>query len=126
MVEGKQSSFMRVVETDNLRKREQFAVSLRNQKRKKIIQAKRKRLPTCFVAGAYSTSASHFEVTSDHSMGSSEEGQSPQPKQTELDLIHATAAELEQMLSETENSLAEKEKNHLIMKRLEEAILTGE
>lgn len=73
MVEGKQSSsFMKVLETDNLRKREQFAVSLRAQKRKQIINAKRKRLPTWFTVGTLPPTqtvamrTSQLDVVTDH------------------------------------------------------------
>ena len=41
----KTEDFMQPVAADPLRKREQFAVSLRNKKRKEILENKRKRFP---------------------------------------------------------------------------------
>ena len=40
-----QTNFMQADQSDPMRKREEFAVSLRKQKRKLIIESKRKRLP---------------------------------------------------------------------------------
>jgi len=46
MVEVKKKEYMRTEVVDPLRKRENFAVSLRLKKRKTILESKRKRLPT--------------------------------------------------------------------------------
>ena len=61
---------MRAQAVDPLRRREEFAVSLRRIKRKAIIDQKRKRIPNCMVARSETVAMTNLGL--DQSMASSE------------------------------------------------------
>lgn len=51
------SKLMRIDEVDPMRRREEYAVSLRKQKKKLIIERKRKRLPSSILQGQSKSAA---------------------------------------------------------------------
>ena len=76
MVEVKKVEYMRTEVVDPLRKRENFAVSLRVKKRKTILESKRKRLPTSLRAKITNDADAVNELILDQQMASSDEGKS--------------------------------------------------
>ena len=107
MVEVRKSDYMRADVVDPLRKREEFAVSLRIKKRKSILESKRKRLPTSLRVKTVAMS----ELSLDQQMASSDEGQSSSQtkREADLDLIRETSKEITAMLSVEETQLNDQE-----------------